>query len=316
MKKLILKSFFLFFGLTLLAVVIKLWPYTTEHSETKDGITITEYRRHYALDLHDAGHGRFLDQRVCIDAAKFCVREKFPFYNYPTQNLKVPWVQICDSSTNQWHSFNRFTGKELVCHNCDDEALKCLKPQQNGTWFEDNRVSEVVGYKTKNQTTIRTYLFDNSGVTMTSLPTISGFVYGSETTIAEGFLSDRSKLAWVDCSKTKCDFYTLDFITGTWTKESTPCRFGNKLVIEEIDSFPVINMQYNAQGDEVCLNANGKPAYPFAPIPPPLPQFANLPVLEEAAPKAEPELNKPVIQSEKVQPRPPKKQEEEPEFGD
>ncbi len=260
-------------GLLVLLAVINLWPYTTENSETKDGITITEYRRHYFFDVHDGGIGRWLDVRVCIDAAKVCVRAERVHYSYPSQMPDSKWADLCDTQKNQYRFFNRISGTELKCHNCDAEALRCPKPPQNGTWFSENKTSEIVGYVAENQSTVRTYTFSQTGVTMSVLPTISGFVYGANTTIYERFLDDRSKLAWVDCSDSSCNFYTLDFLTGKFVRESTPCKYGNKLKIESIDNLTVLKIQFNAKGDEICRRSDGSPAYPIEAVPPPLPQF-------------------------------------------
>jgi hypothetical protein len=303
--------------IALLIIVVTLWPYTTEYSETKDGITRIEYRRHYAFDLHDAGHGRFLDEQICVDAAKVCVRADSVFYSYPRRMPKAQWAMLCETETGQWRYFDRFHGNEIKCHNCDVDASSCVISPQIIQWIDGNQFAQVVGNKVMQLTTLRHYNLTNEGVTVNRIQTIPDFAYGSDTGIASRLINREKTLAWVDCNDLSCSLYTLNFLTGKFTRELTPCRFGNKLVIESLeDGRALLQIQYQAKGDEVCLNSEGKPAYPFAPIPPPLPQFANPPIIEEA-PKAAPEPSNPVMHHEPVQPKPVKKlEEDEPEFGD
>jgi hypothetical protein len=317
MRKAIYKYIIWMLVAVLTVTIYLLWPYTTESVSKEDIFTITQYRRHYPLDIEDAGMGKYLDEKICIDAADVCVRAERVFYSYPGMGQKAPWTKICNNETNQWRYFNRFSGMELKCKNCDLEALRCPKPPQTGTWFDDgNQSSELVGYDSLNLSTVRTFIYDSSGVTMKELPDFKGVVYGADSVISERFYDDRSKIAWIQCSKNHCDAFWLDFKTGTNSVESTPCHYGHHLTFELVGNRPELYIDGEAKGDEICFNTDGKPAYPFAPIPPPLPQFANPPVLEEA-PKAAPEPSKPVIRDESVQPKPVKKQEEdEPEFGD
>ena len=248
--------------------VFALWPYNTSKTKTSDGLTITDFRRHYPFDIEDGGLGQYLDTQVCIDAAKFCARSSDLFYSYPADNPKAPWIEFCDPKTHLQRFFNRVSGQELICTNCDKEATRCPKPPQTGTWFGDgNHSSELVGYEKENMSTVRTFNYSASGVTMRDFPSIKGVVYGVSDVPTEWYFGDKSRLAWIQCDDQKCGYYLVDFNTGQSKQETTPCHYGHQLILVLVGDRPEIRIDYQAKGDEICLNAEGQPAYPLGPAP-------------------------------------------------
>jgi hypothetical protein len=113
--KVIANYFLIFFVICVSFAIFLLYPYNTEKTEKYDGLTITEFRRHYPFDIEDAGLGKYLDQKVCIDSANFCARAEDVFYSYPKKNPGSPWMDFCDPETNKQRYFNRFSGVELKC---------------------------------------------------------------------------------------------------------------------------------------------------------------------------------------------------------
>lgn len=248
--------------------VLSLWPYNTSKTTTSDGLTITDFRRHYPFDIEDGGLGQYLDTEICIDAAQICARSSDLVYSYPTDNLSAPWMDLCDPKTHLQRFFNRVTGKELTCHNCDAEAIRCPKPPQAGTWFDNgNQASELVGYSNENLSTVRTFNYNNDGVTLSQFPNVKGIAYGADSVANKWFYGDNSRFAWIQCDDQKCGYYLVDFNTGQSKQETTPCHYGHQLILVLVGDRPEIRIDAEAKGDEICRDAQGKLAYPLGPEP-------------------------------------------------
>jgi hypothetical protein len=241
-------------------------PHNTSTTERYDGLTVTEFRRHYPLDIEDGGIGQYLDTQVCIDAASVCARSSDLFYNYPKGDTGAPWLELCDPKTLTSRFFNRVTGKEQQCSNCDAEALRCSKSPQTGRWFQNGtKSSELAGYSKENRSTVRVFTYRDAGVTMHEFPSIQGVAYGVGDVIAKWFYGDKSRLAWIQCNDNRCVYYNVDFNTGESTQEATPCDSNDDLTLVLVDNRPEIRVDFEAKGDEICRNAEGKLAYPLGP---------------------------------------------------
>ena len=262
----ILKLLLCFLALIVAFMVMPLWPHNTSTTSRYDGLTVTLFRKHYPFDIEDGGTGQYLDTRMCIDAANVCARSPGWFYTYPKENPDAPWLELCDPKTHSSRFFNRDTGMELKCGNCDIEALRCPKPSQTGRWFDNgNHSAELVGYAKENLSTIRTFSYDAAGVTMSEFPSLKGVAYGAGEVISEWFYGDESAMVWIQCDKKKCDAYRVDFKTGQSTREATPCHYGDLLTFVLVGDRPEIRVDSEAKSDEICRDARGKPAYPLAP---------------------------------------------------
>jgi hypothetical protein len=190
------------------------------------------------------------------------------FYTYPTDDPSAPWFELCDPKSHLSRFFNRVSGKELICGNCDDEALRCTKSPQTGRWFQNgNKTSELAGYANEKRSTVRTFTYSEAGVMQHEFPSINGLAYGVGAVIAKWFYGDQSALAWIQCDDNKCGFYGVDFKTGESTQETTPCDSDDRLTLVLVDNRPEIRVDFEAKGDEICRNAEGKPAYPLGPAP-------------------------------------------------
>jgi hypothetical protein len=268
MRAFLLKPSFLLCLFVVLIIVMMLSPTTTARSTAEDGITTTEFRRHYPLDIEDGGIGQYLDTQVCIDRANLCMRSKRVFFTYPAKQITAPWIEICDPATSSSRFFNRISGRELKCINCDAESLRCPKPPQTGTWFDNgNKSSELVGYVKDNLSTVRAFTYTNADVTMHEFPDLKGVAYGAGEVISEWFYGDKSALTWIQCDNNKCVYYGIDFNTGKSTQEATPCDSNDRLTLVLVGNRPEIRVDFEAKGDEICRNTEGKPAYPLGPAP-------------------------------------------------
>ncbi len=254
--------------LILFIMVIALSPYTTTKNEQFDGYSITEYRRHYPLDIEDGGLGRYIDQKLCIDKLNVCTRAKDVFYSYPTKFINAHWSQLCDANSSRWRFFDLAAQVELKCLNCDSEALRCPKPPQTGSWFDNgNQSAELVGYAKENMSTVRTFSYGTDGITMREFPSLKGVAYGAGEIISEWFYGDKSAMAWIQCDKKKCNAYRVDFKTGHSTQEATPCQYGDLLTFVLVGDRPEIRVDSEAKNEEICRDAQGKQAYPLGPEP-------------------------------------------------
>ena len=272
-----------FLALFVALMVMSLWPYNTSTISRYDGLTVTVFRRHYPFDIEDGGTGQYLDTRLCIDAANVCARSPTWFYTYPKENPDAPWIELCDPKTHSKRFYNRVTGQELKCSNCDGEALRCPKPPQTGSWFDNgNQSAELIGYPKENLSTIRTFTYDTASVTMQEFPSLKGVAYGAGEVISEWFYGDKSATVWIQCDTKKCDVYRVDFKTGQSTQEATPCHFGKLLTFVLVGDRPEIRIDSEAKSDEICRDARGLPAYPLGPEP----ERSSPPPTDEVADKA------------------------------
>lgn len=251
-------------------LLLALSPHDTESTEQFDGFTITKYRRHYLLDIEDGGIGQYLGEKVCLSKPNLCFKGEWVLRDYPKHFEIASWMRICDSKTEKWRFFDRTSSNEIFCNNCDAEALRCPKPPQSGSWFDSgNQSSELVGYAKENLSTIRTFSYGTAGVTMREFPSLKGVAYGAGEVISEWFYGDKSAMVWIQCEKKKCDVYRVDFKTGQSTQEATPCHYGDLLTFVLVGDRPEIRIHSEAKSDEICRDAQGKPAYPLGPEPEP-----------------------------------------------
>ena len=273
-----------FFAVPLvILLLLALTPRDTERTEQFDGFTITTYRRHYPLDIEDGGIGQYVGEKVCLAESNLCFKSKWVLRDYPKQFEAAPWMRICDSKTEKWRFFDRTSPNEIFCRNCDAVAMLCPNGPQTGTWFDNgNKSAELVGYAKENLSTIRTFTYDTAGVTMREFPSLKGVVYGAGEVISEWFYGDQSAMVWIQCDERKCDIYRVDFKTGQSTKEATPCRYSDLLTFVLVGDRPEIRIDSEAKNDEICRDAQGKPAYPLGPEPAPW----NPPTTDEDANKA------------------------------
>ncbi len=252
----------------MILLLLALTPRDTERNEQFDGFTITTYRRHYPLDIEDGGIGQYLGEKVCLAQPNLCFEGEWVLRDYPKQFENAPWIRICDSKTEKWRFFNRTSPIEIFCPNCDAESLRCPKPPQTASWFDHgNQSAEVVGYAKENMSTVRTFSYGTAGITMREFPSLKGVAYGAGDILSEWFYGDKSAMVWVQCDRNKCDLYRVDFKTGQSTQEATPCHYGDLLTFVLVGDRPEIRIDSEAKNDEICRDAQGKPAYPLAPEP-------------------------------------------------
>jgi hypothetical protein len=248
------------------AVCLVTMPRISSRITNFEGFTVTEYRKHYPFDVEDGGLGKYESEKVCLTKNEKCYSEKWVLRDYPETYVRAPWMRICDGKVGEWQYFSRKSGAELKCSNCDADALRCPNPPQNGTWFDQgNKSSELVGYAKENRSTIRVYAYSNDGVKMHEFPILNGVAYGAGEIISEWFYGDKSRLAWIQCNDNRCVYYNVDFNTGESTQEATPCDSNDDLTLVLVDNRPEIRVDFEAKGDEICRNAEGKLAYPLGP---------------------------------------------------
>ncbi len=235
----------------------------SEHTKQYDGFKIIDHRKHYALDIHDGGLGRLIDRTLCLDSMPLCFRAETVWANYPNDFPKARWIQICDPKTDRWRFFSRASAVELACLNCDAEALRCPKISESaGAWFSGgDKVNEIVGYPSLNKSTLRSYSFSNAGVSMKDITSI-GVAFNPEYISARVRFNNGTAYAWLQCVQLNCALYWVDFESGKWFFENTPCNSEDELTLEIVDNVPQLRTEWDARGDEICLNASGKPAYP------------------------------------------------------
>jgi hypothetical protein len=250
-------------GLTSIVMYAFLWSWSDE-TKQYDGFKITDHRKRYALDIGNSGYGRFIDETLCLDKNPVCFRAETVWADYPDSFPKARWITICDPAIKRWRFFNRDSALELNCSNCDAEALRCPKiPESGGSWFADGNVSsELVGYPLLNQSRLRTYSYSLDGVLMKEITTI-GVAFSSGYIAARNSFRNGSAYAWIQCDDLKCVLHWVNFETGSWLFQETPCNAGNEITFEIVGERPQMRLRQGAKDAEICRNSRGEPAYPF-----------------------------------------------------
>lgn len=249
-------------SLILLIGMLTLIPRTTEKTKIYDGFTVTEYRKHYFFDIHDGGMGRYRDKKLCVTKPAVCFRDERVGFSYPN-HPQAAWLKVCDPVTHSWRFFDRKLGTEIICIDCDDRAKFCPKFPSFGYWFEHgNKISEISGNAISGTTEIRIFELGGEFVKLKMFDPIRSVVLGDLSINEWANYNDGLMFAWRQCSEKKCDLHWIDLVTGKAFHETTPCHFPQKITFVKIGNRPELRMEWGAKGDEICLNAEGKPAYP------------------------------------------------------